>query len=496
MNNESDYRLTWRGQLCLTAFPVKHLAILARGPQRHSSTAGAPLVAATAATAFAVLASVGSLSGVAAAGIGTAKVTATSAAQAAPGANLVIGGKFENGTAGWRTKGNTSQRLTWKNPGRNSHGAARLKSSAGTKVVLDDTVNTVASTRKGQVVKATVWVRAKKPGLTGQLRLREIVSGHRAAVGRTHFRLSTGWTRVTLSYQATRRGSALDLNVVAKHVGKHQALFVDDIKLVTTASGATPRSGKALLGMSAPLQYWNQRVSEVGSGLQARRLFFNSFDASLSKATDTCIAGLYPVISFKTGSYSWAQVAAGSADAALRTLHTRLAALPCHLFVAIHHEPATDGPAADWAAMQVHALPILGGPAGGNIKVGVIGNGWWFSPSNQGYTDAQIATYITPGVKAVSDVVASDTYQMTASSEEAAPKIIGMAAWARRTGGVHALGLGEFNAATAGAITNATDALGADPIYAWGCLWNADGSTVTVLSGARLSAFRTALANW
>jgi len=93
-------------------------------------------------------------------------------------------------------------------------------------------------------------------------------------------------------------------------------------------------------------------------------------------------------------------------------------------------------------------------------------------------------------------VIASDTYQMTSTSEEAAPKIKGMAAWARRTGGVKALGLGEFNAATASAITNATTALGNDHLYAWGCLWNADLSTVTVLSGARLTAFRTALANW
>ena len=140
--------------------------------------------------------------------------------------------------------------------------------------------------------------------------------------------------------------------------------------------------------------------------------------------------------------------------------------------------------------MQVHALPILGGPIGGKVKVGVIGNGWWWSATKKGYSDAQIAAYITPGVKAVSDVIASDTYQMTATSEEAAPKIIRMGAWARRVGGVKALGIGEFNAATASAITNAVKALAADPLYAWGCLWNADLSTVTALSGARLTAFR------
>jgi hypothetical protein len=409
----------------------------------------------------------------------------------------VINGKFAKSTAGWRTKA-SSQRLAWKSTGHNSHGAARLKSRSGKKVVLNDAVNSMASAHKGEVVKASAWVRAKQPGLSGQLRLKEIVNGHRVAVGRTHFRLNgTGWKHVTLSYKVTRNGS-LDLNVVGRSVGRHQALRVDGIHLKVTSKpggGGAPGS-KALLGMSAPVQFWDKRVSEVGSGLQARRLFFTSFGASLSKASEACHDGMYPVMSFKTGSYTWAQVADGSADAALKTLHKQLAALPCHVFVAVHHEPATDGTPAGWAKMQVHALPILGGPSGGNIKVGVIGNGWWFSPSSQGLSDAQIAAYITPGVKSVSDVIASDTYQMTSTSEEAAPKIIGMAAWARRTGGVKALGLGEFNAATASAITHATTALGNDRLYAWGCLWNADLSTVTVLSGARLTAFRTALASW
>jgi hypothetical protein len=35
--------------------------------------------------------------------------------------------------------------------------------------------------------------------------------------------------------------------------------------------------------------------------------FFSSFDASLSNATEACNDGLYPVMSFKTGGYPWAQ---------------------------------------------------------------------------------------------------------------------------------------------------------------------------------------------
>ena len=261
-------------------------------------------------------------------------------------------------------------------------------------------------------------------------------------------------------------------------------------KSATPTKRPAASSGKALLGMSAPLQFWNKRVSEVGAGLQARRLFFTSFDASLSKAQDTCNAGLYPVMSFKTGGYSWAQVASGDADAALQALHTRLAALTCAGFAAVHHEPAKDGAAADWAAMQVHALPILGGPAGGNIKVGVIGNGWWWSAKKKGYPDSEIAQWITPSVRRVSDVIGADTYD--GGGEDAGVKIRRMSAWADRVG-VSRLGIGEFNGQSAAAITHATDAAKSDDRFVWACVWNSNHGTVTVLSGARLKAFRAAI---
>jgi hypothetical protein len=246
--------------------------------------------------------------------------------------------------------------------------------------------------------------------------------------------------------------------------------------------------------MSSPNQFWDQRVSEVGSGLQARRIFLLDFNASLSKAQEACGDGMYPVISFKTGSYSWSQVAAGNADVALRAMATKLAALPCDVFVAIHHEPDGDGTAADWSSMQVHALPLLGPDPG--VKVGVIGNGWWWSATNQGLTDAEIAAWIPRSVITISDVIAGDTYQSTTTSEESAPKMKNMGAWARRVGGVKALGVGEFNGPTAIGITHATAALAADPMFAWGCMWNSTGGIATVLTGDRLAAFQTALANW
>ena len=66
----------------------------------------------------------------------------------------------------------------------------------------------------------------------------------------------------------------------------------------------TNPSAKALLGMSAPDNLWAARVSEVGSGLEARRLFFTGFGANISKAQEACNAGTYPVMSFKTGGPS------------------------------------------------------------------------------------------------------------------------------------------------------------------------------------------------
>ena len=93
-------------------------------------------------------------------------------------------------------------------------------------------------------------------------------------------------------------------------------------------------------------------------------------------------------------------------------------------------------------------------------------------------------------------MIAADTYQSAANGEDAGSKMENLAAWARRVGGVKALGVGEFNAPTAAGITHATNALGSDPLFAWGCLWNANLTFASVLSGDRLAAFKKALANW
>jgi hypothetical protein len=251
---------------------------------------------------------------------------------------------------------------------------------------------------------------------------------------------------------------------------------------------------KAKLGMSAPAGSWNQRVKEVGSGLQARRIFLGSFTSSLTMPAKACRAGMYPVISFKTGSYTWRQISQGKADAQLRSLAKRLAALPCRVFVAVHHEPFNDGNPKAWAHMQAHALPLLGAHKG--VKVGVIANGWWWSRAHHRLTKAQIAKWIPRSVINVSDVIAADTYQSSVTGEEASTKMKRMAHWARNVGGVTALGVAEFNSPTAIGITHAVRELAREPLFRFGCVWNTSFGFARVLTGARLVAFRKALAAW
>jgi hypothetical protein len=238
-------------------------------------------------------------------------------------------------------------------------------------------------------------------------------------------------------------------------------------------------------------------VAEVGPGLEARRLFYNLGD-TLTLAQTAVKDGLYPILSFKIPGNDWAGVAAGKYDAQLATLKSRLVALNARVFVTLHHEPAGDGTAANYAAMLTRALPRLNTPL---VDVGAIGNGWWWSSKAQGYTDAEIAQYITPSVIKVSEIIAADTYQggsPTAPGEGGSVKMANMLTWAARNN-VKALGIGEFNAYTATEITAAMKVLGSSPVFKFGAVWNSECSgciAVEPLSGDRLTAFKTALSTW
>lgn len=264
----------------------------------------------------------------------------------------------------------------------------------------------------------------------------------------------------------------------------------------TSSGGSTTPVSTAneKFGMSAPTNLWSQRLSEVGSAhINFRRLFYQEFGDSLTRVSESINAGMTPVISWKTGSYSWAQVAAGAADADLQSLVTRLNAIPGKKYLVIHHEPAGDGTAQDFVAMQLHALPIL--KTANQASVGIVANGWWWSAQNQGYTDAEIANWIPTSLKNISDFIAADTYQDDQQVEDGSVKASRLAAWAKRTGGVSALGIGEFNGFTAASITNVMNVVKAEPLFKWALVWNSGPSGLgTPLEGARLQAFINAKA--
>lgn len=257
----------------------------------------------------------------------------------------------------------------------------------------------------------------------------------------------------------------------------------------------TPGTG-GKFGMSAPDNLWAQRLAEVGgpAHIKYRRIYITGFDGGLGKVQDSLNAGMTPIISWKTGSYSWSQVASGQADASIRSLVTKLNAIPGKKFLAIHHEPNGDGTPKDWSAMQVRALPIL--KTANQATVGVIGNGWWWSQRSQGLSDAQIAEWIPDAVINVSDVIAGDTYQDASLNEDGGVKMKGMADWARRHPNVKGLGVGEFNGLSAGGITNAMNVAKAESKFVWALMWNSQAGGVlgTPLSGVRLDAFKAGLA--
>jgi hypothetical protein len=120
-----------------------------------------------------------------------------------------------------------------------------------------------------------------------------------------------------------------------------------------------------------------------------------------------------------------------------------------------------------------------------------------FNSDGLGYSDAELAQWLPADVRALIDVVAADTYSMAVGDEEPAGKMQNMIDWAERMGDVRGLGVGEFNSWTAQGITDACALLKSSPLFRVGCLWNNDDPPrVTHVTGARLTAFKSALSSW
>ncbi|WP_460459430.1 family 16 glycosylhydrolase [Angustibacter peucedani] len=171
--------------------------------------------------------------------VGGMGIALASAASATSG-NLAVNPGFEQGTTGWFVATGTSLTLGAGHTGVRS-GTVTNTSGAAKTVALNDQKNTVASTSKGHVYEASVWVRAPKPKVSAGIRLMEYAGStlHGQDKG-TVWLTDTAWHKVSVKYTAATSGSSIDVNVLAWSLPAGWQLQADDVSVVDTTSATTP----------------------------------------------------------------------------------------------------------------------------------------------------------------------------------------------------------------------------------------------------------------
>lgn len=268
-----------------------------------------------------------------------------------------------------------------------------------------------------------------------------------------------------------------------------------------------PTKPLPLLGMSAPADLWTgrkQQAEATGGRLQARRIFLSGLTAGLGLIEAAHREGLLPVASFKVGN-DWAGIAAGRYDTQLKNLADRLKALGKPVVVCLHHEPdeqstppdqGEGGTAAQFAGMYRRATPIL--KTADNVQVWPIMNGWWWTDRAARLTDTQIDAWLPRDVRELVDGIAADDYSPE-GSEPAAVKTRNRIAWAKRVGGVKALGIGETNAFTPADLTDVLNIVRDETLFrgGWALVWNSTGGTYRPLNETGLlDDFQQILRTW
>ena len=245
--------------------------------------------------------------------------------------------------------------------------------------------------------------------------------------------------------------------------------------------------------MSAPAGSWDQRVSEVGAGIGARRIFadLGSGATSQMKLVEAAHkAGMLPVISYKVGGDA-AGAASGRFNAVAEQAATRLASYGLPTAVAFWHEPHGDMTAEQYAAASRQLLPIF---RRGELRVGPILNGWLLDRQQSVF-----ASYCPEDLFGLWDWFGIDTYESGSMSSPGTNKPADRLPAARKfltdRGHDLPLGVGEYNGYSGTTIAAAGEALLSTPNVWFGCLWNSSGGKGVPLSGDRLAAFQATLAD-
>ncbi len=252
-------------------------------------------------------------------------------------------------------------------------------------------------------------------------------------------------------------------------------------------------TGAALIGMSAMPEMWQRKVAEVGPGLSARRIFADLGSGATSQlelVEEAHAAGMLPVISYKVGG-DVAGAISGRFDAVAEEAARRLAAFGRPMAVTIWHEPYKDMSGAEFAALHQRLMPLF---KRGQLKVGPILNGWLL--------DNQVAafeSFCPDPLFDLWDFFAIDTYEAgtmeAPGSQKPGDRIPALSRYLRSRGHDLPIGVGEYNGYSAETIKAAGEALLTTPNVWFGCLWNVTGGVGHELTGDRLEAFRTTLAD-
>lgn len=359
------------------------------------------------------------------------------AAKSPPNPELVFNGDFEQGLKGWRVNDEDRQKLSVVTKDQTAaavHGGNRAVTLTARRtgdVVLNDQKNTVARTTAGTTYTVSAFMRAQEPGISAQVRVREVNGGTQVGIRSKGIRLTTAWQRVSILYTTATAGASLDVNVVGWDLRAGRSLQVDDVSLRLTAGvpqaeppvvrptatgsgtatikptpggssggggGTTPGGvsaeqdgrvipkcinargipscgvffGAAIGGNADP----TAREEAFGNRLALRRTYFQS--SNIAGAARTAKADLaadrLPWVSFKA-PYGWSEMASGKGDAWARDVAAALKGVDGPVWLAIHHEPETDGNLADWKRMQARLAPIIrsGAP---NVAYSIILTGW------------------------------------------------------------------------------------------------------------------------
>jgi hypothetical protein len=253
----------------------------------------------------------------------------------------------------------------------------------------------------------------------------------------------------------------------------------------TDTSAAT-----TLIGMSAPAAAWGQRVSEVGPGLAARRIFADLAEGATSQirlVEEAHAAGMLPVISYKVGG-DVAGAVSGAFNGVAQQAAAKLASYGLPTAVTFWHEPYGDMSGEQYAAASRQILPMF---KLGELRVGPLLNGWLLDNKVD-----EFASFCPEDLFSLWDWFGIDTYESgTMESPGAIKPADRLPKLAQFVNSRLPLGVGEYNGYSAQSIADTGEALLSTPNVWFGCMWNSTEGKGYALTGDRLAAFRQTLAD-